>query len=51
MMLDSEKQRELILQIIKNTPITGSYQQVKDSIAIVDTLIYEIINAKITSGE
>lgn len=47
MVLDNEKQRELLLQIITSTSIGGSYFQAKEAVQLIDELIENVQNAEI----
>jgi excinuclease UvrABC helicase subunit UvrB len=47
MKLDNEQQRELLLTIIRNTPLQGSYQQIKEVTVQIDNLVKDIQEAEI----
>jgi len=47
MVLNSEEQRELLLQIIQSTNINGTYNQAKEAVKMLDQLFDNVKNAEI----
>lgn len=47
MVLDSENQRGLLLQLINAAPIEGNYSQAKHTVNLLDDLVKSINNANI----
>jgi ribosomal protein L17 len=48
MILDNEEQKNLLLQIVSTTNIQGTYKQVKEATKLVDKLVEDIKNAKVS---
>lgn len=49
MKLDNNEQRDLLITIIQNTPISGSYPMVSDTVKKIDRLLKSISEAEIKS--
>lgn len=47
MVLDNEMQKELLLKIVLNTSINGSYSTAKEAVDLIDELVETIKTAEI----
>ena len=47
MLLDNQKQKELLINIIKATNIGGNYQETKQTIQVLDELLEAVEKAEI----
>ena len=47
MLLDSQKQKELLINIIKATNIGGNYQETKQTIQVLDELLEAVERAEV----
>jgi|GEM_PF-4908852 len=47
MILDNQQQKNLLINIIRNTQLRGSYRDLKNDIILLDNLLQAIQNAEI----
>ena len=47
MILDNQQQKNLLINIIRNTQLRGSYRDLKNDIILLDNLLQAVQNAEI----
>ena len=51
MILDNKQQKNLLINIIRNTQLQGRYRDLKNDIILLDNLLQDIKNAKLENDE
>ncbi len=51
MILDNQQQKNLLINIIRNTQLRGSYRDLKNDIILLDNLLQAVQNAKLENDE
>ena len=51
MILDNQQQKNLLINIIRNTQLQGSYRDLKNDIILLDNLLQAVQNAKLEKDE
>jgi len=50
MILDNQQQKELLVNVINAVPMNGTYQQIRETVSMVDELLKAVMEAEIQKG-